>query len=942
MRYRSTSTWDDISGDVAAFINLIGEDEYRRRLNNLGSGLRSKGYVTETDDLRFSLELQLLNLELLRRSMPGQIPETPDTIHEATDFLIGLGQTIPHLSVEAQTKLRGQIMGGLKTNGLRSLQHEMRVAGMISKLGCDVTFADLEGDGGYDFLAEKDGASYEIEAKSLAIFSGQPILPQDADKLFLVLRQKFEGWKTTGQIPILNIRVKDRLSASREDLLELVGACNTAAGTKQNVTLGSGTMVEFLGAIPEASYPRLALAARMDSLRTGINVYVSEGQPKVVAGLSSERPGKFVHNVISTISDSCKRQLSGNLPGIVWVHVDYVSPDTFDAMAYAKIGTSFFDLIALAVLDSPKREHLTQLIFSGGAHLMKKDDRRVSSFRRVVYTSPNSKFREAVLFREGKQWTNRDQPLRSSVAKALLNKATLNVPALLSKGPAAIYDDLVARFGRSTELPACEVVAAVLINKGAALGLHGHNDEAIAVYDLLLARFGSAPELSLRASVANALFNKGNVLRKIAGRAGEAIAVYDDVLARFGSSGELPLRELVAGALIGKGVALGLLGHDEEAIALYDDVRGRFGSAAELPLRANVANALFNKGNVLGKLSGRTGEAIAAYDDVLARFGSSAELPLRELVARALYNKGYNLCALGRHDEGRHAYDDVVARFGSATELSLREQAARALVNKGLGLGFSESAIGIYDDVLARFGSSAELPLREQIAKALINKGNVLLMLGRYREALVTFNDFLARFGSSAETPLREPIMVVVALLRKGGVLVALDRVKEALSVYGDLLSRFGSETELWMREEVAETLVGKGNALNDLDQSEDAIRLFDEVLALFGAASELPLRGLVAGALIDKGAALVLLGNNEEAIAVYDDVVARYGSATEPAVREQVAKALLNKGGTLGELGRSDQERAVYDDLLARFGNASEPLIREIVADAEARRKSQ
>jgi tetratricopeptide (TPR) repeat protein len=692
-------------------------------------------------------------------------PALPDYIHEATDFVTGLGQTIPHLSVQARTKLRGQIIGGLKTDGLRSLEHEMRVAGMISKLGCDVTFADLEGNGGYDFLADKDGVTYEVEAKSLPIFSGQPILPQDADKLFLVLRQKFER-KTAGQIPILNIRIRDRLSASREDLVELVEACNTATATKQNVTIGSGT-VEFLGAIPEASYPKLALAARMDSLQSGINVYVSEGRTKVAVRLSSERPARFVHRVISTISDSCKRQLSGNRPGIVWVHVDYVSPDTFDAMAYAEKGSSFFDLIALAVFDSRKRDHLTQLVFSGGAHLIKKDDRRTSSFRRVVYTSPNSKFREAVLFREGKQWAKRDQPLGGSAAKALLNKATLNVPALLTKGPAAIYDDLVSRFGSSAELPARELVAAVLIQKGATLSLLGHNEEAIAVYDLMVARFGSDLELSLRARVANSLFNKGNVLRKVSGRSGEAIAVYDDLLARFGSSGELPLRELAASALIGKGTALGLLGHDEQAIAVYDDVLGRFGSAAELLLRTNVANALFNKGNVLGKLSGRAEEAIAAYDDVLARFGSSTELPLRELVAMALDNKGHNLCALGRPDEGRLAYDDVVTRFGSATELSLRERVARALVNKGLALGFSESAIEVYDDVLTRFGSSDELPLREQIAKALINKGNVLVALGRYTEALATFNDFLARFGSSAETHLLKPIMV--ALLRKGG-----------------------------------------------------------------------------------------------------------------------------------------------------------------------------
>jgi hypothetical protein len=219
MRYRSKNTADDFSRDVATFLNLIGGGEYRRLLLNLGKGLNLKGYVTETDDLRFSLELQLLNLELIRGIVAGQFPGAPEPIHEAVDFVTGLGQTIPHLSVQAQAKLRGQIIGSLKTNGLRPLQHEMRIAELVSKLGCDVIFADLESDGGHDFLAEKDGVTYEIEGKSLPIFSGQPILPQDADKLFLVLRQKFDGWKDAAQIPIFDIRVKNRLSTSHADLL---------------------------------------------------------------------------------------------------------------------------------------------------------------------------------------------------------------------------------------------------------------------------------------------------------------------------------------------------------------------------------------------------------------------------------------------------------------------------------------------------------------------------------------------------------------------------------------------------------------------------------------------------------------------------------------------------------------------------------------------------
>jgi hypothetical protein len=127
MRYRALTQADDFSRDVATFVNFIGENEYRRLLINIGKGLNVKGYVTRLDDLRFSLELQLFNLELLRQKKSGNFAAIPAAIHEVVDFVIGLGQTIPHLSSAAQTKLRGQIIGGLKTNGLRSVQHELRV-----------------------------------------------------------------------------------------------------------------------------------------------------------------------------------------------------------------------------------------------------------------------------------------------------------------------------------------------------------------------------------------------------------------------------------------------------------------------------------------------------------------------------------------------------------------------------------------------------------------------------------------------------------------------------------------------------------------------------------------------------------------------------------------------------------------------------------------------
>jgi hypothetical protein len=203
MHYRSFTTPSDFSRDVATFVTFLGEAEYRRLLRRLGEGLNKKGYVTKIDDLRFSLELELLNLELLRQSVARKFAGWPERIHEAADFVIGPGQTIPHLSTRARTKLRGQIVGGLKTNGLRPLQHEMRIAAALSNIGCEVSFADLEGAGRYDILAEKGGIHYEVEGKSLSVFSGHPIQPHDAEKLFREIRRHFVAWKDRTRIPDL-------------------------------------------------------------------------------------------------------------------------------------------------------------------------------------------------------------------------------------------------------------------------------------------------------------------------------------------------------------------------------------------------------------------------------------------------------------------------------------------------------------------------------------------------------------------------------------------------------------------------------------------------------------------------------------------------------------------------------------------------------------------
>jgi hypothetical protein len=434
MRYRSRNDGAQFSSDAAAFVNLLGQQEYLQLLQKLGADLNHKGYVTEIDDLRFSLELQLLNLELLRLRNEGVLSGVPGHLHEAADFVLGVGQTLPHLSERARLELRSKLISGLKTNGLRPLQHEFRIAGAVSRVGYDVSFADLEsgGKGGFDFLAVRDGNAFEVEGKCTPAFAGQAIQPQEAEKLFLALAQKFSGWTDDNSIPILGITLHKPLSVEQSSISNLIEACNRAARTRTTTVLEDYASVEFLGAAPVSSSDRLSEIVQIDRASTWANVFLSTTPPRLAVRLLSSRPSKFVRNILATVSDAAKRQFSASRPGIIWLHIDYLDPHFFTSLTNAEKGASLSDLLAIAVLDSPKRRHISQLVISGGSQLVRRGKHGVSQVKSVVYNSPHCRFGTARLFPGGR---NMKSPATWTGEKAKYLLAATKVNFVMPSGP---------------------------------------------------------------------------------------------------------------------------------------------------------------------------------------------------------------------------------------------------------------------------------------------------------------------------------------------------------------------------------------------------------------------------------------------------------------------------------------------------------------------------
>jgi hypothetical protein len=400
MRYREMNSFDDISRDVAVAVNFIGQDEYRQALKKIGSDLNSKGFVTPSDDASFALELDLFNIEKSRIQSSGSVKSVSARCHAGVDFLVGLGQTIPTLSDRGKAVLLGRIRKGLD-EGLWPLQHELRIAANLSKRGWDIHFHDFEEGGGFDFLVTKDGITYEVEGKAISAFTGWPIKPENLDKLLVEVKQHFV-WNDSGVIPLIAATLSSTLASDRTELQRLVSAFSTVARTRTDLVLPDA-QIRFIGVVPDMTSDKLGMASYAHAQMRKTIVLANPNHPKLILELNSSKPIQIGSKVIQIIKETAKKQFTRLHPAVIWTHINFISDRVFLGWGTQREGRpSIFDAIANKTLIADKRNHLSQLIFTGGSFLDKGDSAARSSYRSLVYNSPICRFGRNVIFEGGR------------------------------------------------------------------------------------------------------------------------------------------------------------------------------------------------------------------------------------------------------------------------------------------------------------------------------------------------------------------------------------------------------------------------------------------------------------------------------------------------------------------------------------------------------------
>jgi tetratricopeptide (TPR) repeat protein len=529
--------------------------------------------------------------------------------------------------------------------------------------------------------------------------------------------------------------------------------------------------------------------------------------------------------------------------------------------------------------------------------------------------------------------------------------------ALVAKGVALgtpqeaieVYDEVISRFGTTSEAEVSGVVAEAMVHKVVALGTLGLTKDAIAVCDEVISRFGTAQQPVLREQVAEAVAKKEALeaiaveleeeqeergtreqAEKEAQEAEEKQKAEEQAAKEARASEEKRKAQEKAEKETQEAEEKRKAQEVAEKEAQEAEEQQKAQEAVEREAQRREPQELIEKAVGLGS----TEEAIAVYDEVVSRFEEVTELGVRELVADALIKKGLTLGALGRMEAAIEVCDELVKSFGRATDIELKEKVGGALVTKEVALaslGRMETVIEVCDEVMERFGEASQEGLQGQVLETLSNKAVALKRLGRMEEVVQVCDEVIGRLSEATQAVAREK--VAGALFHKWVALSALGQMEEVIEVCDEIINRYQEAQELSLQEQVARAMVEKGVMLGTLGKMEEEIEIYDEVITRFQETQELVLREQMVKALVNKGVALGTLGRTEETLTVCDEVVGRFQDAEELVLREQVSKALVNKGVALGTLGRLEETIEVCDEVLKRHQEAQEVELQEQVA---------
>lgn len=334
---------NELPGLLATFLDISGEQPWKRRLRWIEQQLRRNPLLLQYMQANHSLEQALPTLRHKVKTLGYAVTIDQGQEYRLAALIAGIVSIYERLPAKARKRLRGSLMDGLtdpEKKGLINLQHEITVAMHLMDQGFDVTFADWEGGGRFDFLASREGAVMEVECKVVTGDLGRKITILQSVEIFDRIVKEISRNRKPTQATILQIVLPGRLERNEQIKRRIAEIGYRAIRSGENFEepgFGSAVVQHFdhnreQCGIKQGEPFDVPEVRDFFIRKTGIDnphLFIANplNHPPLFISVRSQQKDSVLESIIDTLSEAAKSQLTKTRPGVFCVQLHDLTED---------------------------------------------------------------------------------------------------------------------------------------------------------------------------------------------------------------------------------------------------------------------------------------------------------------------------------------------------------------------------------------------------------------------------------------------------------------------------------------------------------------------------------------------------------------------------------------------------------------------------------------
>lgn len=381
---------DDLPSMFRQMACMVGWQVWAGRIKALKSEVQNplwRSFLLE----RYGLEMAFGDIHQYQRST-GRFPWPPRTAEEYRfySFLAVITRVHARLSPGGQKKLSGALRSGLEKGfGLGPLAFEMKIVSHLMARGFGIELHDLEGDGGYDFLASLGPQTIEVECKHVSGDAGRQIPLRDLYNLggavHPTMMQAVNGGNG-GRF--IHVTLPGRLTSNKADQSKILDRINAilsgnataidddvCIASERSFTLDNSPFSRNSGQTVTMDDVHNYLKREFSIENANVLLNWRPNHAAVVVWLQSKKNDTVPQNIFRRLKDDAKRQFSGSRPAFLCVHFAALTDEQLLGLAETeRAGTeTAFQRMASVLLQKFSYLHTIAMMTDGEVQIAREE-----------------------------------------------------------------------------------------------------------------------------------------------------------------------------------------------------------------------------------------------------------------------------------------------------------------------------------------------------------------------------------------------------------------------------------------------------------------------------------------------------------------------------------------------------------------------------------------